>query len=102
MDIVTEILIGAIKRRMEELDWKVADLSRSSGISKPGLYGIVNGERYPGPDNLNRIATALGLPVWRLFMRPGEIPSPTPEEALRIVSKALDELTDLRKKDTGK
>ena len=57
----------------------MADLSRKSGLSDGHISYILSRKRKPGPEALNAIAKALGLPSDMVFRRAGLLP-PTKEE----------------------
>lgn len=61
---IEEKLISTIAEKMKERGWRVSDLARATGISAQGLYKIIDGSRWPGPDNLQSICQALGISVF--------------------------------------
>lgn len=88
-----EILIRNIGRRLETLGWKAKDLSKASGLSLQWAYAIIKGERWPGPDNLDRLAKALGVNVADLFVddtRGVELKKPSAREALDVIREHLE------------
>lgn len=62
-----KILIVNVNALMHSAGWKAKDLAKATGISLQGVYNIIKGERFPGPDNLDRIAKALNCSVSDLF-----------------------------------
>lgn len=61
-------LIHGMKRRMKELGWKAKDLSVATGMSRSGIYSILQGRAWPSSDNLDRIAAGLSTRPSHLFM----------------------------------
>lgn len=81
------VLVHNIKRLMQERGWKALDLSKATGISRTGLYSILNENRsMPRPENLEQIAKALDVQVWTL-LKPGgvETVSDSPNARLLIL-----------------
>lgn len=52
---------------------KVKSLTDKVGISLPALYNISNGKMSPKIDTLEKIAEALDVPMWQLFVDPDKI-----------------------------
>lgn len=91
MEKSQDLLIRNVRDRLDSLGWSVSDLARAAKISVSGIHGIVRGERFTNPDNLDRIAAALGLTVAELFS--GEKPAPAvavaPSDAIGIAIRTL-------------
>lgn len=66
------ILSSNIKRLMEKRGWRALELSEATGISRSGLYNILNEGRFPRPENIEDIAKALDVQVWSLFKPKGD------------------------------
>ena len=62
-----------IKEVCDEKGIKVNSIADSVGISLPALYNIVNGKMSPKMETLEKIATALNVPMWQLFASPEEV-----------------------------
>ena len=62
-----------IKDICEKKGVKVNSISEKVGISLPALYNIVNGKMSPKMETLEKIATALEVPMWQLFASPEEV-----------------------------
>jgi transcriptional regulator with XRE-family HTH domain len=54
-----QLLVKNIEKELEQRGWKIPQLAKATGLSASGLYGVLDGSRWPGPDNLERIARAL-------------------------------------------
>lgn len=52
---------------------KVKSIIDKVGISLPALYNIVNGKMSPKMETLEKIAEALEVPMWQLFVDPDKI-----------------------------
>ena len=62
-----------IKEVCDEKGIKVNSIADSVGISLPALYNIVNGKMSPKMETLEKIATALNVPMSQLFASPEEV-----------------------------
>lgn len=82
-------LIDNIESRLEARKWKVPRLAKETGISASGLYSILSGESWPGPDNLDRIARALGTKAWVLLAPSNELPEPSGAQIVAELAEAL-------------
>lgn len=60
----SDILIENLKMELDRLHWKDIDLAKATGLSRGGIYKILQGTkkggREPSFDNLDRIAKAIG------------------------------------------
>lgn len=91
-----QALIENIKKRLLAREWKIPQLAKATGLSASGLYGVMDGTRWPGPDNLERIAKALGTTAGALLETPLAVEAPKePQEQTReqlfaaLVEKAI-------------
>lgn len=64
-----------IKEVCKEKGVKVMDLSTMIGVSQTNTSNIINGKVNPSLETLEKIATALNVPMWQLFASPEEIQS---------------------------
>lgn len=62
-----------IKEICDEKGIKVNSIAEKVGITLPALYNIVNGKMSPKVETLEKIATALNVPMWQLFVSPEEV-----------------------------
>lgn len=70
------------------VDYKA--LAEASGLTRSGIYKIVEGLRWPSPDNLDRIAEALGLEPADLI-RPEDESIPEVKRQLMALIRGMDE-----------
>lgn len=56
-----------IKEVCKEKGVKVMDLSTMIGVSQTNTSNIINGKVNPSLETLEKIATALNVPMWQLF-----------------------------------
>jgi len=70
----TEEFINWLIDELKQRDWSQADLARAAGVSRGSIGNIIRGERQPGPDLLNSIASAFGLPPEFVFRKAGVLP----------------------------
>lgn len=75
MEKANKYLVRNIEIELIKRGWSVSDLSRVAGLSQSGTYKIVHGERWPSPDNLDRIASALNATVSQLLADPDGTPT---------------------------
>lgn len=61
-----------IKEICKEKGITLNDLAERIGVSQPSISGIATGRQKPSFDTLERIATALNVPVSELFDTPKE------------------------------
>lgn len=90
MEKTNQIFLANLEKRLAEMGWRIPDLAKATGLSASGLYSITSGRSFPSPDNIDRIATALGRPIWWLFSS-GEPVKPTIDEAVATLLRALEE-----------
>jgi transcriptional regulator with XRE-family HTH domain len=70
-----------IATELKKMNWKQADLSRSSGLDSAVISNLINGKRGPGEDTCRSIASAFRLPPETVFRAAGILPPLPPEEA---------------------
>lgn len=63
-------MILYLKELMKEKRIASVQLAESVGVSKTMVSYWLSGKNFPTPDNIESIAKALDVPVWRLFMSP--------------------------------
>lgn len=86
---VRTILAQNIKRLRENRNMSQADLAFEAGISIPFLSDIERGNKWPSPETVAKIATALNIELFQLFssgLRQNE-------ETEMFISKIIDEIT---------
>lgn len=98
-----------IKEVLKEKGLTITQLSEVMGINRVNLSNMINGN--PTAETLEKIADALGVPVWRLLVSPDEV---TGRELTALVehennyyhAHTVDELSaiveELKKKTKGK
>lgn len=53
--------------------WMYAkDLAKAIGCTRQTMSNYIHGRTFPNEDTLRDIASALGVPVWELFLDPSE------------------------------
>ena len=62
-----------IKEVCKEKGVKVMDLSTMIGVSQTNTSNIINGKVNPSLETLEKIASALNVPMWQLFASPEEV-----------------------------
>jgi transcriptional regulator with XRE-family HTH domain len=87
LDKIQEKFLENLQRRLNALDWNVPELSARSGISVPYLYKIMNGERWPSPPYLAKIAETLKIQVSVLFDEKKPVTAPDVRPLLERLSK---------------
>lgn len=58
---------------MKERGVTSAKLSEMIGISKVTVSNLINNKTAPSLDTLEKIASALNVPLWQLFASPDEV-----------------------------
>lgn len=62
-----------IKDVLKEKKVTVVSLAGMIGITQPNMSNIVNGKSTPSLETLEKIATALDVPMWQLLASPEEV-----------------------------
>lgn len=78
-----------ISRKMKELGLSQNRLAKLSGISQPGISGILNNTKSPSVDTVQLIASALNCTVSELMGESGSDSLSGPEAALLRDYRAL-------------
>ena len=65
-------MILHLKELMGIKDISSVSLAEKLGVSKATISYWINGKVFPDPENLQKIANALGIEVWQLFKDPAE------------------------------
>src|SRR5712692_9823457 len=81
------MLIGERLRSLrEERQLSQGDIEQRTGLFRCNISRVVNGHTVPSLPTLERMAAALGLPLYRLFYLGKELPEPHEQKAGRAVS----------------
>jgi transcriptional regulator with XRE-family HTH domain len=64
---------GWLLKKLQEMNWKQADLARHSGITRAAISNYING-RVPDETALNKIAKAFKIPPEIVFRAAGLLP----------------------------
>ena len=91
MEKLREIFLKNIVSEAKRQKLKYKDVADRAGLSRSGIYKIMQGQREPGFDNIDRIAKALGISPHSLLMDPATQSNEPASlaEAWEIVGKAL-------------
>jgi len=81
-----------IEARRKGLAWTREKLAEVSGLSAMGLFRIEKGQRWPQPENFEKLAKALGVPVEAFFSSEVVHIQPTVNEALSVIVSALSQV----------
>lgn len=65
-------MINRSREIIEKLNLKKVDIAAKLGITPVGLNQLLNTEK-PKLETLERLANAIGVPVWKLFLSDNEI-----------------------------
>lgn len=66
-------LILNIKDHLKQSGKTAKELAEAVGISRVTASNIINNKTAPSLETLQRIAEALGVPLWQLFASPEEV-----------------------------
>lgn len=88
----TQNLGTIIKRQRKRLGLTLKNLAKESGVSFTYLGRIEQGERYPSPNILRKIARPLKFTEKELFNLAGYLPGDQKKEAVLEKHKSLAEL----------
>ena len=80
---IIKTMHSRIKEVIKKQGTTVQELAEKMGISRVGLSQHINGN--PSVEVLERIATALDVPLWQLFASPEEVAKETKGET-RVLS----------------
>lgn len=73
-------LILNIKEHLKASGKTTKELAEAVGISRVTASNIINNKTAPSLETLQRMAEALGVPLWQLFASPEEVAASTPQE----------------------
>lgn len=73
-------LILNIKEHLKASGKTAKELAETVGISRVTASNIINNKTAPSLETLQRMAEALGVPLWQLFASPEEVAASTPQE----------------------
>ena len=62
-----------IKEIMQEKGVSSVKMADMIHVSKVTISNLINNKTMPSIDTLEKIAAALGVPIWQLFVSPSEI-----------------------------
>ena len=71
-----------LQNELNSRGWAQIELTRRGGISSGAISKLMSGERKPGPDMCNAIATALNLPPEDVFRAAGLLPQSRDDDPL--------------------
>lgn len=87
-----------IKEIMQEKSISSVILSERIGVSKVSISYIINGKQKPSYDTLEKIATALEVPMWQLFASPEEVAKESGGKVCPYCGGLIDVSVELKKK----
>ena len=111
---ILETLSSNIKLIRKEKSWTQEKLAEECGLSSQAINAIEGKRRWPGEDTISKIATALDVEVYQLFVPKDSTPviiEETPEnekirsqitlsvvdEVRNIINHALDKIESVQK-----
>lgn len=62
-----------IKEIMQEKGVSSVKMADMIHVSKVTISNLINNKTMPSIDTLEKIATALGVPIWQLFVSPSDV-----------------------------
>lgn len=87
-----------LKDIMKERGVTSAKLSDMIGISKVTVSNLINNKTAPSLDTLEKIATALDVPMWQLFASPEEVAKESDGKVCPYCGGLIDVSVELKKK----
>lgn len=87
---VRDLLAINLKRFREQRNWSQARLAEEVDVALGTIARMEIKKLWASPEMLDRIASALSIELWQLFIDPDKKPEPTALEILNIVGRALD------------
>lgn len=87
-----------LKDIMKERGVTSAKLSDMIGISKVTVSNLINNKTAPSLDTLEKIATALDVPMWQLFASPEEVAKESDGKVCPYCGGLIDVNVELKKK----
>lgn len=76
-------MLVRIKDIMLEKGVSSVSLSEMIGVSKVTISNLINNKTMPSIDTLEKIATALNVPMWQLFASPEEVQLPSNAHSIK-------------------
>lgn len=73
-------LILNIKEHLKASGKTAKELAEAVGISRVTASNIINNKTAPSLETLQRMAEALGVPLWQFFVSPEEVAASTQQE----------------------
>ncbi len=83
-----------IKELIKEKGYTQETLAKKMGITRGGLIQLLESPSYP---SLERIATALDVPMWQLFVSPAEVAKETKGETCPYCGQPIAIKTTIEK-----
>lgn len=80
-----------VRRYRDKIGLSQSALAEAVNLSEASIGLLERGKVWPEYDNLKLIAERLGVSETVLFQGPIEYPPPSPEEALRVLTKIVSE-----------
>ena len=80
-------LILNIKEHLKASGKTAKELAEAVGISRVTASNIINNKTAPSLETLQRMAEALGVPLWQLFVNPKDVADSTQQkgQGVRLV-----------------
>ena len=92
---IIKTMHSRIKEVIKKQGTTVQELAEKMGISRVGLSQHINGN--PSVEVLERIATALDVPLWQLFASPEEVAKETKGETCPYCGQPISIKTTIEK-----
>jgi transcriptional regulator with XRE-family HTH domain len=96
MGLLGDLLAENLKKLRKSRGFTQETLAAAANLSPSGIQGIEYQNRWPSDATLERVATALEVPVAALFSDKDLIVKPTVEQALEVLSAFVLETSALR------
>lgn len=87
------ILAANLRYLMKDREWDQTDLGKKSGVSQKTVSNILNEQKVPGLDTVDKLAGAFGLNLWHLIL-PGLIEDLQSPTSIREVYEAFRQTSD--------
>lgn len=87
-----------LKMRMALRNWAPKDLAAASGLSGSAIYAFLKQVNWPGPDNLRRLARALGCTPGQLLEPNKAQTVPDVDAAVKSILEFYESLTPVRRR----
>lgn len=89
MDDIGEIFKVNLRNYRSQKNWTREKLAEYAGVSPVSVQRWEDGDRWPRPPQIKKLADALNILPAKLFADP-EVSEITPRQALEVLKKALD------------